>query len=86
MKGYYVVVIVNLVLYGFLVLLIIFFLELLNNFVDSGVLVYYIVVIKRLNIFFCILLCRIKRMCIVVSIFGDNMFILSIFLNLVEYD
>lgn len=86
MKGYYVVVVINLVVNGFLVLLIRFFLELLNNFVDLGVLVYYIVVIKRLNIFFCILLCCIKRMCIVVSIFGDNMFILSFFLNLVEYD
>lgn len=86
MKDYYVVVIIKLVLNGFLVLGIILFLELLNNYLDLGVLVYYMVVIKRLNIFFCILLCCIKRFCIVVSFFGDNMLILSIFLNVVEYD
>lgn len=86
LKGYHVAVITNLAVNGSVVSLITSSSELLNNFADSGVLYHHIVVTKRSNISFCIPLCRIKRMCIVVSTSGDNMLTLSTFPNLVEHD
>lgn len=86
LKGCHVAVIANLALHGSLVSPIASSSELLNNFADSGVLVHHIVVTKRSNISFCIPLCRIKRMCIVVRTSGDNMLTLSTFPNLVEHD
>ena len=85
LKGYHVAVITNLAVNGSLVSPITSS-ELLNNFADSGVLVHHIVVTKRSNISFCIPLCRIKRMCIVVSTSGDDILTLRTFPNLVEHD
>ena len=60
--------------------------KLLNNYSDSGVLVHHIAVAERSNTSFCTPLCHIKRLCIVVSISGDNMLTLSTFPNLVEHN
>ena len=86
LKGHNVAIVKNLAVNGSLVSPISSSSELLNNFADSGVLVHHIVVTKRSNIYFCIPLCRIKRMCILVSTSGDNMLTLSTFPNLVEHD
>ena len=86
LKGHNVAVVTNLAVNGSLVSPIKSSSELLNNFADSGVLVRHIVVTKRSDIYFCIPLCRIKRMCMVVSTSGDNMLTLSTFPNLVEHD
>ena len=86
LKGHHVAVVTNLAVNGSLVSPITSSSELLNNFAESGVLLHHIVVTKRSNISFCIPLCRIKRMCIVVSTSGDNMLTLSTFPNLVEHD
>ena len=67
LKGHHVAVITKLVPNGSLVSGITSSSELLNNYSDSGVLVHHMAVTKRSNASFCIPLCRIKRLCIVVS-------------------
>ena len=67
LKGHHVAVITKLVPNGSLVSGITSSSELLNSYSDSGVLVHHMAVTKRSNASFCIPLCRIKRLCIVVS-------------------
>lgn len=86
LKGHHVAVITKLVPNGSLVSGITSSSELLNNYSDSGVLVHHMAVTKRSNASFCIPLCRIKRLCIVVSSSGGNMLTLSTFPNVVEHD
>ena len=86
LKGHHVAVITKLVPNGSLVSGITSSSELLNNYSDSGVLVLHMAVTKRSNTSFCIPLCHIKRLCIVVSSSGDNMLTLSTFPNVVEHD
>lgn len=62
-----------------------FFFNFLNRFCNFGILFNYMVVIKRLKCLFCILLYNIKRKCVVVKSEFDEV-IISIFLNMVEYD
>ena len=60
--------------------------QLLNNLCNSGVLINHLTVTKRSLTLFCIPLCNIKRICIVVSTSGDDTLAISTFLNLVEHD
>lgn len=60
--------------------------QLLNNLCNSGVLIHHLTVTKRSLTLFCIPLCNIKRICIVVSTCGDDVLTISTFPNLVEHD
>ena len=60
--------------------------QLLNNLCNSGVLIKHLTVTKTSLTLFCIPLCNIKRICIVVSTSGDDTLAISTFLNLVEHD
>ena len=60
--------------------------EVVDNLCNSGVLIHHLTVTKRSSTFFCIPLCNIKRVCIVVSTCGDDVLTISTFPNLVEHD